>query len=79
MTYHHFKQETLDTILNNINRGDFFTSTDLKDAYFSIPIHENERKYLKIWNGQLYRFTSLPFGIASAPHDFTKILKPIFC
>lgn len=79
VTYHHFKQETLDTILNNINRGDFFTSIDLKDAYFSIPIHENDRKYLKfIWNGQLYRFTSLPFGIASAPHDFTTILKPIF-
>lgn len=79
ISYHHFKQETLDLILKGISKNSFFTSLDLTDAYFSISIYESDRKYLKfIWNEKLYEFQCLPFGIASAPRVFTKILKVIF-
>jgi hypothetical protein len=36
----HFKMDTLNTALNNIQKQDFFGSIDLKDSYFSVPIHE---------------------------------------
>ena len=49
------------------------------DAYFSIPIHEDFQKYLKFfWEGQLYKFVCLPFGPASAPRIYTKVLRPVY-
>ena len=54
-------------------------SVDLKDAYYSLPIHTSHQKYLKfVWMGQLYQFTVLPNGLSSGPRMFTKILKAPF-
>jgi hypothetical protein len=39
--------ETLETVLNGIQRNSYFTSCDMTDAYFSIPIHNDYKKYLK--------------------------------
>jgi hypothetical protein len=51
---------------------------DLKDAYFTIPIWKNHQKFLRfLWKDTQWEFMCLPFGLASAPHVFTKILKPI--
>jgi len=77
--YHHFKMETLETVLNGIQRNSYFTSCDMTDAYFSIPIHNDYKKYPKfIWKNQLYHFNCLCFGIVSAPSVFTEVLKPVF-
>lgn len=77
--YEHFKQETFQVVLDLIQENDFFTSIDLKDAYFSVPIHKDFQKYLKFqFDGILYMFVCLPFGLSSAPRIFTKILKPIY-
>lgn len=79
VTYYHFKQENLDIILKGVQKGNYFTSLDLTDAYFSIPIHISDRKYLKfIWKDKLYAFQCLPFGLASSPRVFSKILKVVF-
>ena len=52
----------------NSPRDAYFTSIDLENAYFSIPISKNSRKYLKfIWNDVLYEFVCLSFGLSSAP------------
>ena len=54
-------------------------SIDLQDAYYSVPIHDKSRKYLKfMWQEQLFQFTALPNGLSSAPRLFTKIMKPVF-
>lgn len=54
-------------------------SVDLKDAYYSIPVYPERRKYLMCeWEGQYYQFTCLPNGLSSAPRGFTKILKPVY-
>lgn len=77
--YNHFKQENLNFALELINENDFMTSIDMKDAYFSISIHPEFRKFLAFkWRDKLYRFNVLPFGLASAPRIFTKVLRPIF-
>ena len=77
--YDHFKQETFKVVLDLLQKNDFMTSVDMEQAYFSIPMHENYQKYLKfVWNGKLYKFTCLCFGLKSASFVFTKVLKPIF-
>ena len=68
VAYNHFK----------IQEEDFFASLDLSDAYFSIPIAECDKKYLRfIWHGELYQYEVLCFGLATAPRVFTKCTKPI--
>ena len=74
---HHFKMEGLNTLLDLLSGSEFFTTIDLKDAYFSIPIHADNYKYLRFeWNSTLFEFICLPFGLSSAPRVFTKVLKP---
>ena len=37
---------------------------DLKDAYFSVPVGQNSRKFVRIlWKGTLYEFVCLCFGL----------------
>ena len=47
-------------------------------AYLHIPIHPNSRKYLRFcYKAQVFQFTSLPFGLATAPQVFTMIVKEV--
>lgn len=54
-------------------------SVDLKDAYYSVPVALEDRRFLMFeWEGHYYQYTCLPNGLACAPRMFTKILKPIY-
>ena len=73
-----FKIETPETIRTSLQQGEWVTSLDLKDAYFHIPIQEQSRKYLRFHvQGQTYQFKALPFGLATAPLEFTVIAKEV--
>ena len=77
--YHHFKMETLQSAINMMTEGCYMACIDLKDAYYSVPIHNDFQKYLKfLWRNTLYKFTCLPNGLACAPRLFTKLMKPVF-
>ena len=78
VTYNHFKMEGFQVVRNLIQEGDWLCKVDLKDAYFCIPIHPDHRKFLRfIHEDQMLQYRSLPFGLASGPQLFTKIMKPI--
>ena len=50
---------------------------DIKDAYFMLPIREEDRAFLKFsFKDRTYQFKCLPFGLACAPRVLTKTLKP---
>lgn len=77
--YQHFKMTNLKMALDLIRPGMFMSSIDLSDAYFTIPIDESSRKFLKFrWQNKLFQFTALPNGLACAPRLFTKLLNPVF-
>ena len=78
VAYVHFKMETIHFALQLIRPQCFMASIDLKDAYFTVPIAKNHRKYLRfLWQNKLFEFTCLLFGLACAPRVFTKIMKPL--
>lgn len=74
----HFKMEGINTLKDVLQKNDFMGKIDLKDAYLTVPVSPHHRKFLKFqWKGQNYQFKSLPFGLATAPRVFTKILRPL--
>ena len=77
--YHHFKMDTIETVMNLMRLNCFMASIDLTNAYFSIPWAEEHRCLLRfVWLDKLYQFTVFPNGLSSAPRIFTKILKPVY-
>ena len=73
-----FKMETPESIRTSLIPGEWVSSIDLSDAYLHIPIHPNSRKYLRFCHrSQVFQFTSLPFGLATAQQDFTMIVKEV--
>ena len=74
----HFKMETLTNAISLMKKDCFFGSIDLKDAYFSINIHNEDRKFFRFkFDEVLYEFHGLPQGYKDSPRLFTKILKPV--
>ena len=60
------------------NEGTFLVKIGLKDAYPSVPIWKNHQKYLRfLWRENMLQFACLPFGLATAPRVFTKLMKPV--
>ncbi|KAK5985976.1 reverse transcriptase [Trichostrongylus colubriformis] len=56
----------------------FMTTFDLKSGYHHVRIAEQSQNFLGFsWNSKFFKFTVLPFGLSSAPHIFTKILRPL--
>ena len=46
---------------------------NLKDTYFSVPIHRDHQKWLHFqWQDHEYQFHSLAFGLSSAPRCIHK-------
>ena len=75
--YQHFKMDGLPAVKSLMRPDCFMASLDLKDAYYSVPIHDKFRKYLRFsYKNVCYEYTCLPNGLASAPRVFTKLLKP---
>ena len=71
-----FKMETPETIRTSLQAGEWVTSIDFKDTYFHIPIHSQSRKYMRFYiQGQLYQFTVVPYGLSTAPIEFTVVAR----
>jgi hypothetical protein len=61
----HFRLETPQDVRHAIRAGDWAASIDLRDANFHIPIHMEDRKFLRFgWRGRLFQFCVLPFGLS---------------
>ena len=51
---------------------------DLKDAYYTLPLHVNAKKYFRfLFDSTLYEFNALVMGYSDALHIFTKVMKPV--
>ena len=78
MVMPHFKMETQGSIKTAIRSQEWTVSIDLRDAYLQVLMHRAVRKYLRfVVNKRTHQFTCLPFGLATSPREFTKLLRPV--
>ena len=67
-----FTYEDLRVVMMLFEPGEWMFSFDLKSGYHHIDVAQKHRKYLGgSWEGMLYRYVVLPFGLSSAPYVFT--------
>ena len=70
--------EGMPLLRSTLRENDYMMKLDLKDAYYSIPITKQHRKYLRfIFGNVVYEFQCPPFGLSSAPQTFTNVLKTV--
>ena len=75
----HFKMESLKQALHMVRPNAFLASIDIKDAFYSVPIHKSHKKYLKfMWAANPHQFEAMPNGYKDAMRVFTKLMKPVF-
>ena len=77
-----FKFEGVPEGLDFARKDRFMIKFDLTSGYHHINIHPDHFQYLGFsweFNGTLryFTFTVLPFGLSSAAHIFTKVLRPL--
>lgn len=73
---HPFRMETLQREGRALFEHSSWGGTcDLSSAYHHIPMHPESMRYLGFeWEHKCYCFTVLPFGLATAPWLFTKVM-----
>ena len=77
LKFKHCELESIEGSLDLITDSCYFGSVDFKDRYYSILIHENYQKYLKLfWKEKYYQYIVLPNGFSPAIRVFTKVLTP---
>ena len=78
LSYIKFRMTTIPEVKRWIRKDFFFTSLDLQDAYFSIPLNETAGRYVRfVWRGICYEFSVIMFGLGASPRVFTKTLKVV--
>lgn len=75
--YQHFKMEGLDCVKFVLKKGDWLVKINLRDAYFLVPLSPECYKFFRFFYDFMYAYLCLSLGLCSAPHVFTKLLKPI--
>ena len=74
----HFTMESSRSVRKELRPGVFFCKFDLQNAYLHILIHPSSRKYLSfVHRGEVFEWTTLPFGLATSPYVFTKVVSEI--
>jgi hypothetical protein len=74
----HFKLENIGTVLDTIRPKDLMVKFDLKAAYSQVPMAAAAQDYLGFaYEERAFVLRALPFGLATAPCLFTKIMKPV--
>ena len=73
----HFKMEDMKTATSLIERNDWLTKIDIKDAYLHIPLHPSASRHLgiRLADGTHWKCKAMPFGLNIAPLIFTRLMR----
>lgn len=68
----------VDELFANLQGAKMFSTIDLANAYYQLPLHEDSRDLTAfITHDGLFRFRRVPYGLASAPSAFQKMMADI--
>ncbi|KAJ8373726.1 hypothetical protein SKAU_G00043060 [Synaphobranchus kaupii] len=66
----------MDKLLSSLQGSTVFSSIDLANAYYQVPLSEESRDLTAfITHDGLFRFCRVPYGLASAPSAFQKMMS----
>jgi hypothetical protein len=72
------KYESLVDAVKMAHPGCWFAKTDLSNCFLSFPLHEQVQDlFVFRFDQRFYRFTHMPFGLASAPRICTQLLAVV--
>ena len=68
----------IDKLFASLSGGQTFTTLDLSHAYLQLELKEESQELVTInTHKSLYKYTRLPFGVASAPAIFQRIMESL--
>ena len=66
-----FRMETSRDVRSLLKPGDFGAVIDLTDAYYTVKLHQDSRKYCRfIIDGVIYEYVALPMGLTCSARIF---------
>ena len=78
LRYDYFRYSCVDDAVEASSPGCWYGKLDLSNCFLSFPLHPSVRKYFCFrFEGELYQFTSMPFGLSTAPRVCTQLLSVI--
>ena len=70
-----FRMESLTALTDIAAPGDCMISVDQTQGYYHVAMHPSAHRYMGFeWRGRYYTFRVLPFGLATAPRCFAKVM-----
>jgi hypothetical protein len=78
LQYEYFRYSCVDDAVEASLPGCWYGKLDLSNCFLSFPLHPSVRKYFCFrFEGELYQFTHMPFGLSTAPRVCTQLLSVI--
>ncbi|XP_029169585.1 uncharacterized protein K02A2.6-like [Nylanderia fulva] len=76
MVADHAQPPTIDEVFSRIGNKKYFSTLDVTQAFWQIPLDKTSRKYTGfMFDGQSYVFKRLPFGLKTAGASFTRAMN----
>lgn len=74
-----FPLPLIEDVLDQLQDAKVFTTLDLKNGFFHVPVEESSRKYTSfiVPDGQ-FEFLKVPFGLSTSPSVFQRYVNCIF-
>ena len=73
-----FHYSSVDDAVEASHKGCWYGKLDLSNCFLSFPLHPSVRRYFVFrFDGRLYQFRSMPFGLNTAPHVCTQLLSVV--
>ena len=78
LEYEYFTYSCVDDAVEASHPGCWYGKLDLSNCFLSFPLHPSVRKYFCFrFEGALYQFTHMPFGLSTAPRVCTQLLSVV--
>lgn len=72
-----FKLNNIATVVQSVEKDDYFCKLDLSSAYYQLPLNESSQLAVRDHLGNVFVYKGLPLGVSFAPLYYTKFMYAI--